>query len=101
MPDVITPLTPAQESQQESQTAQEGWIYRSLVAFDQLCNVTLLRGQPGETVSTHAARAARLGKTWGVWLSAALNVIQSDHGARARAGDIERAKNLLRIEKAW
>lgn len=98
---VITPLSPAEEAQQEQQASQEGWARRSLVAFDQMCNVIIFRGQPGETISTHAARAARLGHKWGIWLSAALNVVQGDHGAKARAGDIERAKNLLRVENAW
>lgn len=101
MADAITPLSPTEEIHEEGQAAQEGWIHRSLVAFDQLINVVLCKGQPGETISTHSARADRLGKTWGKWISRFLNIFQSDHGAKARAGDIERAKNLLRIEDAW
>ncbi len=101
MPDAIIPLTPAQETHEESQAAKEGWIHRSLVALDQFANVVFFRGQPGETISTHSARADRLGKAWGRVMSRFLNLFQSDHGAKARAGDIERAKNLLRIENAW
>jgi hypothetical protein len=99
--DPIVALTPAQEVIQEQQAASEGWAHRSIVAFDQLVNVFLLRGQPGETISTHAARADRLGNAWGVWMSRFLNIFQSDHGAKARAGDIQRAKNLLKIEESW
>lgn len=99
--DAIISLTPEQEAHQEQTAAREGWMHRSLVAFDQMVNVIIFRGQPGETISTHSARADRLGKTWGKVMSRFLNFFQSDHGAKARAGDIERAKNLLEIEARW
>jgi hypothetical protein len=101
MTDPIIALTPAQEAAQELQASQEGWAHRVIVALDQFINVFLVRGQPGETISTHAARADRLGKTWGIYMSRFLNVFQTDHGAKARAGDIQRAKNLLKIEEGW
>lgn len=101
MADAIIPLTPEQEVHQELTAAKEGWFHRSLVAFDQMINVIIFRGQPGETISTHSARADRLGKTWGKLMSRFLDLFQADHGAKARAGDIERAKNLLAIEARW
>jgi hypothetical protein len=101
MSSIITPLSPAEEVIEEQTASREGWLHRILVALDQFGNVFLFRGQPGETISTHAARACRLGKTWGRAMSAFLDIFQADHGSKARAGDIERAKNLLRIEDAW
>lgn len=99
--DPVQPLTPQQEAVQEAQAAAEGWVHRSIVALDQLGNVWLFRGQPGETISTHSARADREGKAWGKYMCIFLNLFQGDHGAKARAGDIQRAKNLLRIENEW
>jgi hypothetical protein len=101
MTDPVIALSTPQEEAQELQASQEGWAHRVLVALDQFGNVFLFRGQPGETISTHAARADRLGKTWGRWMCITLNLFQADHGSKARAGDIQRAKNLLRIENAW
>lgn len=99
--DDLTPLSPAQEAHEEAQTYVEPWWHRVLVAFDQCCNVIFFKGQSGETISTHAARACRLGKLWGKAMIYFLNIFQADHGEDARAGDIARAKNLLRIEDAW
>ena len=99
MSDPITPLTPQQAAQQEAQAAREGWLHRSLVAVDIMANVIVLRGQPDETISSHAARAAIEGKRWGRFLSGLLNLVQSDHGAKAISGDLERAENVVQIEE--
>ncbi len=99
-PDPITPLTPQQAAQQEAQAAKEGWLHRSLVAVDIMANVVILRGQPDETISSHAARAAEQGKAWGRAMSRFLDWFQADHGPKAQAGDVERAENILQIEQS-
>ena len=95
----MSPLDPNQTQQQEQQAAKEGWLHRSLVAFDQGVNVILLRGLPDETISAHASRAALAGKGWGKALSGFLNLFQKDHGPKAQAGDLERAKNIEQVEE--
>lgn len=98
--DPITPLTPAQTATQEQQAAQEGYLKRDAIAVDIAANEILLKGQMDETISSHAARAATEGKLWGKILSSVLNWFQADHGAKAEAGDLERAKNTVRIEES-
>jgi hypothetical protein len=83
----ITPLTPAQIAAQEQQAAHEKYLMRALVGFDQFVNV-LTDGDPDETISARASRAAQKGKGWGVELSRMLDVFQRDHGAKAQAGDL-------------
>lgn len=94
----VKPLTPEQVKLQEAQAAAESWLHRDAVAIDQATNVIVLKGQPDETISSHAARAATEGKWWGKALSMFLNLFQKDHGAKAEAGDLERAQNIERIE---
>ncbi len=94
----ITPLTPAQIALYRLQAAHDNYPRRVLVAFDVFANV-LLNGQPGETISSHAARAALKGKLWGTVLSKLLDLIQHDHGAIAIVADLERAENIERIEE--
>jgi hypothetical protein len=96
----ITPLTPEQLTKQESQAAKEGAVHRDLVAVDIATNEIVLRGQMDETISSHAARADEEGKSWGKLVSRFLNLFQSDHGAKAQAGDLERAQNVARIEES-
>jgi hypothetical protein len=98
MSDPITPLSSTQLATQEAQAANEGAVHRDLVAVDIAANEILLRGQMDETISSHAARADESGKRWGRYLSKFLNLFQSDHGAKAQAGDLERAQNVTRIE---
>lgn len=62
-------------------------------------NVVLFFGRSDETISAHSARACLEGKTWGKWMSAFLNIFQSDHGVKAQAGDAERAKSILATEE--
>jgi hypothetical protein len=96
----VTPLTPAETSQQEAQAATEGWIHRDLVAIDEAGNVVFLRGLPDETISSHASRAALEGHEWGKVLSDALDWFQKNHGPKAQAGDLERAENIVQTEEA-
>jgi len=99
MSDPITPLNSAQVAHEESQSAKEGTIHKDLVAVDIAANVILLHGQEDETISSHSARADEEGKGWGKWMSRFLNLFQSDHGAKAQAGDLERAENVERLEE--
>ncbi len=78
-----------------NQAAKEGWLHRSLCAFDICVNVILIRGQQDETISTHSWRAAQEGKIWGKYMCWWLNLFQKDHGPQAAAGDLERA--LVRV----
>jgi hypothetical protein len=97
MSDGITPLTPQQLEQNEQETLKDSYIHRVLVAFDILINV-ICGGNPDETISSRASRAATEGKTWGIILSKFLDVFQSDHGAKAQAGDVERAIAVENLE---
>ena len=96
--DPITPLTPGQEETDLRETRQEGYFWRCLVAFDIFCNVVLFFGLEDETISSHAARAAKQGRWWGLVLTQFLCWIQPDHGAHAEAGDLERAKQVEATE---
>ena len=76
----------------EAKAAAEGWLHRSLVAFDIALNVIVLRGQQDETVSSHSYRASIEGKLWGKLMISWLNWFQPQHGQKAAAGDLERAQ---------
>lgn len=98
MSNPITQLTPVETAQQETQTEREAYAHRVLVALDQFMNV-ISDGDPDETISSRAARAAEKGKPWGLRLSALLNLFQKDHGAKAVAGDVERAEIVEKLEE--
>ncbi len=97
MSDGITPLTPTQVTTYEQKAAKESYFVRVLVALDIFVNV-LFNGRPDETISSHAARAATEGRWWGIVVSKFLDLFQSDHGARAEAGDVERAEQVIQLE---
>lgn len=98
MSDGITPLNSAQETKEEQNAVEHGYLVRCLLALDVLANVVLLRGRLDETVSTHSARAAVEGKLWGIWMSKFLDLFQTDHGADASAGDLIRAESIVNTE---
>lgn len=98
MSDGITPLTPEQVVKQETQVAKEGFIKRDLIALDMFANV-LAAGHPDETISSRLARDAEQHRIVGEIGSKVLDLFQHDHGAKAQAGDIERAKEIIQIEK--
>jgi hypothetical protein len=98
MADPLTPLTASETSAQELQTAHEHYVHRLLVGLDQFMDV-VTDGDPDETISSRAARAAEKGKPWGVGLSKILNAFQSDHGVKAQAGDVERAEAVVASEE--
>lgn len=81
----------------EVKSSQEGWPHRALVAFDIAFNVIVLRGQQDETISTHSWRAAQEGKAWGKAMCWWLNGFQPNHGFKAAAGDLERAKARVAV----
>ena len=95
----ITPLTPAQQAAAEAAVAKEEYLRRVLVGIDQLMNV-VTNGDPDETISSRAARAALNGKKWGVELSKLLDCFQYDHGAQAIEGDETRAEKVVAEENA-
>jgi hypothetical protein len=97
MSDPVTPLTPEQVAYQEARAGKEGYVHRSLVGLDQFTNV-LTGGEPDETISSRAARADEQGKFWGRAMTRFLNFFQSDHGPKAQAGDVERAKVVAGLE---
>ena len=75
----------------EAKAAAEGYLHRALVAFDIFLNVIVLAGRQGETISSHAFIASLEGKLWGKLTNAWLNGFQSQHGAQAASGDLERS----------
>jgi hypothetical protein len=91
VPDVID------VQKQMAQADAEGYLHRVLVAFDQFTNV-IFRGRPGETISARSYRAALEGHAWGVVLNFLLNLIQSNHGAKAAVGDLARALSIAATE---
>jgi hypothetical protein len=43
-----------------------------------------------------------MGHRWGIVLNFLLNLIQKDHGAKAAAGDLERANSIAQTDsKIW
>ena len=94
----ITPLTPQQEAAVDQDAARESYLHRALVAFDVFANV-LTGGEPDETISSRAARAATADRWWGIVLSKFLDLFEWDHGAKAQAADAERAETVEHIEE--
>lgn len=76
------------------------WFRRSLIATNIFVNVVFLLGQPNETVSLHAWRASKEGKTWGRVLNAFLCwVTHDDHGRDSALGDLARSQGRVDIVK--
>lgn len=98
MSDGITPLTPEQIAAQEAQASKEGYVKRNLIALDMEAN-SLLDGKPDETISSRWARAAERGSKLGIIGSKLLDLFQRNHGAKAQAGDVERAKAIESTEE--
>lgn len=102
MNDPITPLTPQQTTLQEQRAGKEGYAKRDLIGLDQFVNV-LADGDPDETISSRMARWSTedsgLKKDIGDAMSAALDLAQKDHGAKAIAGDEDRAEKVAAIEE--
>ena len=98
MSDGIDPLTPEQQATQEAEASKEGFIKHNLIALDMLGN-TLTGGKPDETISSRLARSAEAGHKIGILGSKILDAFQRNHGAKAQAGDVERAKEVEALEE--
>ena len=96
------PLTPSQVATAEARAAREGWLHRTLVAFDQFWNVAACRGLPDETISAHTRRVVDNPEAKHKLLAKVLNhmldVVQPNHGALAEAGDLQRAETVETVE---
>ena len=90
---------PADVSEAEDIASREGWILRSLVAFDIACNVIIFWGEQDETISTHAWRDSLENKLWGRLMNRWLEWWQPNHGLRAASGDLQRATVRVLILK--
>jgi len=95
-------LTPEQIALQEARAGREGYIHRVLVAFDQFWNVAGTGGLPDETISAHTRRVVddpnAKHKLLAKVLNHLLDDIQPNHGAKAEAGDLERAQTVEATE---
>lgn len=95
-------LTPAQITTQEAQASREGYIHRVLVGFDQFWNV-VAGGKPDETISARTRRVVddptAKHKLLAKVLNHLLDDIQPNHGAKAEAGDLERAQAVVATEE--
>ena len=104
MANPIAPLDPEQTATAEQQAAGEHYPVRALVALDQDVATDLGDQVPDETISAWCARLATtkqgLPRLIGVGMSKFLNLFQKDHGAKAQAGDYERAENVAATEAA-
>jgi hypothetical protein len=103
-----TPLTAAQVATAEQRASKEGYIHSVLVAFDDFWNVAgspvfyQQKGLVDETISAHTRRIVddptAKHKLLAKVLNHLLDVIQPDHGAKAEAGDAERAQAVAAVE---
>lgn len=93
----ITPLTPEQTAEQEKEVAKVSYFHRLGVEVDILGNV-VTGGLNDETISSRSARAAERGSKFGIVITKFLNLFQSNHGAKAQAGDVERATIVITAE---
>ena len=98
-------LTPEQIKFYENRAAHHIYPVRVLVALDIFVNV-LTGGREDETISSRVYRISQTHPkfSWNptVWLAkilnAGLNLIQSQHGAKAGSGDLERASAVTAVE---
>lgn len=99
----VTPLTPEQEAAHKARVAKEGYASRVAIAADDL-GAAILGDKNDETMSSMAARAAvedtGVKQEVGKVVSAGLDLVQADHGAKAIAGDEERAAEVIALEQA-
>lgn len=98
MSDGIVPLTPEQLAAQELTAQHEGYLHRVIEQVDVTANVAT-GGLQDETISSRSARAAERGSKFGIVMSKFLDLFQKDHGAKAQAADLERAKIVESTEE--
>ena len=92
-------MTPEELAAAKQRATHHSYPRRVLLELDILGNVTFLRGKPGETISTHAQRAADAGKAWGKGLTKFLHLFQKNHGKLAEVGDLARAEDVEKTEE--
>lgn len=73
------------------------YLHNALVALDDFGNA-LTGGLPTETISSRSQRAADRGNRFGKFMVWWLDKIQSNHGVKAKQGDLRRAREIERIE---
>lgn len=97
----ITPLTPERQALAAQETDKEGYVKRNLIALDEL-GATILGDKNDETMSSEFARMAvedhGIKQEVGIVMSKGLDLIEPDHGAIAIAADLERAKEVEKLE---
>jgi hypothetical protein len=91
-------LNPEQVKAAEARAAKEGYFRHLLVGLDQFLNV-VAGGNPGETMSARSQRAASRGNRFGKFMAWWLGKVQRRHGAKAEAGDLERAEKVEKAEE--
>lgn len=97
---VVTALTGAQTKAEQAQARGEGYFLRVLIAADMAANVAL-GGHEDETISSDTALMAKKHEFVGVVVSRMLDLFQHNHGAKAAAGDLERAEaEALRVRQS-
>jgi len=103
MSNPVTPLTPEQTAAQEARAIHEPYIERDLVAIDKTI-ATFAGATPDTTISADAGIAAVKDKGFKGWygrtMSRFLNLFQSDHAAKAVAGDEAQATEAERVMEA-
>ena len=96
-------LTDSQIVAAEAKIPQEGYFHRVLVAFDQFVNV-LTGGRPDETISARSYRWSQMTTGFALWrwlgkfMNTWLGWLQSNHGEKAAAGDLERSEIVEQVE---
>lgn len=102
MKNAVTPLTAPQTAAAEAKSAKHSYPVRDLIAIDE--TVATFADAPNDTtISGDAAIAAVNDKGFKGWygrtMSRFLNLFQSNHGAKAVAGDLERAQAAEKIDE--
>lgn len=87
----VTPLNVEQTASEGAQAKRDSYVIRVLIALDMAANVAL-GGEEDETISSNTALMARKHEFLGVVVSRMLDLFQANHGAKAAAGDLERAE---------
>lgn len=97
---VIVPVNSSEAAKWSQEAIHHPYYIRIWVALDKFLNVVLFNGRLDETISSHSARAALEGKTWGVFMLKFLNLFDPNHGAGAIVGDEATAQDIVNEEKS-
>lgn len=103
MSDPITPLTPEQTAIAQQHAQNEPYVERVLISDVDIPLNVLTDGLPDETISSRWARWSKMTGIRGAIGRAGsrmLDWFQTDHGAKAIAGDAARAQKIEQVEDA-